>query len=51
MTCPNCAAPLSLLRSQSLKICTNGKCGAQYQWLLDDGQKPLIGSSRQDRKK
>lgn len=39
---------LITLRSQMIKICAD--CGKTHPWPLDDGQKPLITSSRDIRK-
>lgn len=46
--CPRCAAPLVDLRSQFKRICSG--CKVEFEWRLDDGQKPLINSSRGDKK-
>ena len=35
------------LRSMNRRQCVG--CGRMFEWLLDEGQKPLIGSNRQDR--
>jgi hypothetical protein len=44
--CAACGSPLSDLRSQFVRICSNGKCGKTEQWNLDPGQAPLLGESR-----
>ncbi|MNO99811.1 hypothetical protein D3C76_915920 [compost metagenome] len=44
--CPYCGEPLSDLGSQFVRMCTNGKCKAEWPWPLDDGQPPLVTSSR-----
>lgn len=46
--CPHCSSPLVDLRSMNRRQCSG--CGRYYAWELSEGQKPLIGSSRQDRK-
>lgn len=46
--CPHCNSPLVDLRSMNRRQCSG--CGRYYAWELSEGQKPLIGSSRQDRK-
>lgn len=48
--CPECGAELVALRSQYVKLCSNGKCGASFAWNLDDGQPPLLSNSRDTRK-
>lgn len=50
MNCPHCNSPMVALRSMSKRQCSNGKCSHEVCWTLDEGQKPLIGSSRQDRR-
>lgn len=45
--CPRCGSPLVALRSMNRRQCVG--CGRMFEWLLDEGQKPLIGSNRQDR--
>lgn len=45
--CPHCNSPLSSLSSRQKQQCTG--CGRYFEWLLDEGQKPLVGSNRQDR--
>ena len=37
------------LRSMNLKICAD--CGNEIEWRLDEGQRPLIDSSRGGKKK
>ena len=44
--CAACGSPLSDIRSQFVRICSNGKCGKTEQWNLDPGQAPLLGESR-----
>jgi len=48
--CPDCRAELVALRSINAKLCSNGKCQQVIDWHLAPGQKPLVGSNRQDRK-
>lgn len=48
--CPTCRAELVALRSINAKLCSNGKCQQVIDWQLAPGQKPLVGSNRQDRK-
>lgn len=47
--CPLCGTPMINLRSINLRIC----CGCKHNeaWHLSEGQKPLINTSRGDRKK
>ena len=41
--CPKCEeSNLLELPSMNLKICTNGKCGAIYDWKLKEGQKSVL---------
>lgn len=48
-SCPNCGnTDLVLYRSMNLKQCPD--CRTEIPWTLDPGQKPLIGTNRQDRK-
>lgn len=47
--CPTCRAELVALRSINAKMCS-GPCKTMYDWQLAPGQKPLVGSNRQDRK-
>lgn len=47
--CPNCGEPMSKLRSHSAMQCATG-CKQSVPWDLDEGQKPLIGNNRQDRR-
>lgn len=43
--CPNCGSNrLRLFRSINEKQCD--ECLTRFDWLLDEGQEPLIGSSR-----
>ena len=44
--CAACGSPLSDLRSQFVRICSNNKCGHSEKWDLNAGQAPLIGESR-----
>jgi hypothetical protein len=45
--CPACAEPMSDIGTQFVRLCTNGKtCGVIWPWPLDDGQAPLVTSSR-----
>lgn len=46
--CPHCKSPLVDLRSLNKRICSG--CKTSYEWMLDEGQKPLVGSHRSDRK-
>jgi len=39
-----CSAPLIILRSVNLKICSD--CNKKYDFYLKEGQKPLFGNSR-----
>lgn len=48
--CPDCGEPMSDIRSQFVRACTNGKCGNVERWQLENGQPPLIGSNRDVRK-
>lgn len=41
---------MSDLRSQSARVCTNGKCGLVAGWELKPGQPPLITNNRADRR-
>ena len=43
-----CGGPLVALRSVDLRICND--CKTETPWRLSEGQKPLIGSNRSDRK-
>lgn len=47
--CPTCRAELVALRSINAKMCS-GPCKELFAWNLKPGQKPLVGSNRQDRK-
>lgn len=44
--CPTCAEPLSDISTQFIRLCTNGDCAIEWPWLLDEGQAPLVTSSR-----
>jgi len=46
--CPRCGSPLVALRSMNRRQCV--WYGRMFEWLLDEGQRPLIGSNRQDRR-
>lgn len=46
--CKLCSGPLISLSGQRARICND--CKTEFDWPLDDGQKPLINSSRGDRK-
>jgi len=46
--CTLCSGPLVSLRGQGARICND--CKTEFEWLLDDGQRPLLGSNRGDRK-
>jgi len=46
--CPYCGGALSSLASQNTRLCT--QCLAEISWELSAGQKPLVGSNRQDRR-
>lgn len=46
--CPACSAPMVDLRSLNLRQCVG--CRREFDWHLADGQRPLIGSNRVDRK-
>lgn len=45
--CPRCGSPLVDLRTMNRRQCCG--CKRYFVWHLDEGQKPLIGSNRQDR--
>lgn len=45
--CPVCCSPLVDLRSLNKRICIG--CKREFEWRLEEGQKPLIGSNRVDR--
>ncbi|QQE90465.1 hypothetical protein [Azotobacter chroococcum] len=47
--CPDCGEPMSDIRSQRARVCTNGKCGLVVGWELKPGQPPLINNNRADR--
>lgn len=49
LICPKCHNP-HVIRMSSLRIIHCGDCGTESPWPLKDGQKPLISSSRSDRK-
>lgn len=49
IACPQCGEPMSNLPSLNARQCATG-CKSVFDWKLSDGQKPLIGSNRQDRK-
>lgn len=40
---------MSRLRARREMLCATG-CKQSVPWELDDGQKPLIGNNRQDRR-
>jgi hypothetical protein len=45
--CPKCGnTVLGKIGTQQLKFCTNKHCNHWFHWPLDEGQKPLITSSR-----
>lgn len=44
----SCGSPMVGLTSFNLRICSG--CKSEQSWNLDEGQKSLIGSNRQDRK-
>lgn len=46
--CPACDSPLVDLRSINKRKCSG--CKQEYDWPLNEGQRPLIGSNRSDRK-
>lgn len=47
--CPQCGSDAVVaLRSMDKKLCSD--CKAEWPWKLDPGQKPLVASSRADRK-
>lgn len=48
--CPKCGNP-EVVRMSSLRIIYCVDCHTESPWPLKDGQKPLIGSARGDRKK
>lgn len=48
--CKRCGEPLSNISTQFVRMCTNGDCRAVWKWTLDDGQPPLVSSSRDTRK-
>jgi len=47
--CPVCGWPMVNLSSISLRLCVG--CKHSEAWKLSDGQKPLINTSRGDKKK
>ncbi len=47
--CPNCKAPMVGYSSIDLRECVG--CDHSEPWKLAEGQKPLINSSRGDKKK
>lgn len=46
--CPRCNSPLADLRSMNKRQCTG--CGRYFAWELSEGQRPLLGSNRADRR-
>lgn len=46
--CPVCGGPMCALASLNKLLCAD--CKHEVTWMLDPGQKPLVGSNRQDRK-
>lgn len=46
--CKLCGAPMSDLRSMQQRLCT--ACGHAEAWTLSDGQAPLIGPARAQKK-
>jgi ribosomal protein L37AE/L43A len=50
LQCPKCGNP-DVIRMSSLRIIHCPDCHTESPWPLKDGQKPLIGSNRGDRKK
>ena len=48
-SCPQCGCT-DLIRYSSLNIKQCPDCKTEIPWHLSDGQKPLVGSNRQDRK-
>lgn len=48
--CYKCSAPMVDLRSMQVRLCSNGKCGHEESWLLENGKPPLLGSNRDVRK-
>ena len=46
--CPVCGTPMVNLSSINLRICTG--CKRNEEWHLTAGQKPLINTSRGDKK-
>lgn len=45
--CPDCGGPTVALRSRDRRVCND--CKTEHDWKLGPGQKPLLGSNRQDR--
>jgi Uncharacterized paraquat-inducible protein A len=48
-SCPQCGCT-DLIRYSSLNMKQCPDCKTEIPWHLSDGQKPLVGSNRQDRK-
>lgn len=48
-SCPSCGEPMSNMPSLNMRQCATG-CKMAVDWLLDEGQKPLIANNRHDRK-
>lgn len=46
--CELCEGPLVSLSGPRLRICSD--CKTEFPWPLDDKQRPLLNSSRGDRK-
>lgn len=47
--CPSCGSDVVIpLRSINLKICNS--CKREFPWTLSEGQRPVVASSRADRK-
>lgn len=44
--CPVCGERMVLLFSLNKKLCCN--CKQEYDWELDEGQKPVFGGKRDD---
>lgn len=47
--CPDCGEPMSNMPSLNRRQCATG-CKANFEWRLEDGQKPLVTNNRHDRK-
>lgn len=43
--CPDCGEPMVSMPSLNLRQCATG-CKEKFDWKLDEGQKSLLGNSR-----